>query len=113
MNATRKCGKCNRIITYKFSHVVERTSRNKGSPIFIDQRGRQWKNATCPDCTGCYGFQNRKLGKKHKLTKRKCNVCGKPLPIERYFNHIACIQGYTSDFHDLSSMIEFHEPGGR
>lgn len=62
-------------------------------------------NSTCGKCE-----DDERVGpelKAPKKNKRKCGLCSKPLPANRYFNHEACIR-FDSDEPYLLEKYEIH-----
>lgn len=48
-----------------------------------------------------------------RVATRLCNVCSKPLPDNRYFNHDECIQGQDQDELFLTAAHQLHHPAKR
>ena len=56
MEETCECKRCKRTLVYKF---LKAQGKNLNK-IYIDDKGRQWKAKTCPDCQA----EIRRLSKK-------------------------------------------------
>lgn len=55
-----------------------------------------------------YWVDNPLFMKKKFKPVRKCTICDKPLPENRFFNHDECVQGQDSDETFLAETYVFH-----
>lgn len=88
------CKDCNQF--KKRLHMGKKGSRNR--KVYHGEDGREWDGKRCPQCR----YLNAKVvqiapNRTCKFVKSDGHVCGKKLPIERYFNCLGCVEELESD----------------